>query len=144
MNTMMHAFSPVLSLPQLEAMDAVELEQFSERGQAFRHALSCSVLALLAIPDAWWCEAEFGSEFGGLYPVTLRFTPKKASLRPVEWYLSSAGQEYPYWQFSRIEGEQCVVTDLYCDCRFDRARLNALLAQEAMRWSMLAEDAQQT
>lgn len=43
----------------MEALNAVELEQLSERGQAFRHELSCSVLALLSIADAWWCEAEF-------------------------------------------------------------------------------------
>ncbi|ENF3520396.1 hypothetical protein ABQ706_004071 [Escherichia coli] len=128
----------------MEALNAVELEQLSERGQAFRHELSCSVLALLSIADAWWCEAEFGSEFDGGDPFTLRLTSKSAPLHSVEWYLSSAVQEYHYWQLTRIEGKQCVVTDLYCDCRFDRARLNALLAQEAVRWSMLAEGAQQT
>lgn len=36
----------------MEALNAVELEQLSERGQAFRHELSCSVLALLSIADA--------------------------------------------------------------------------------------------
>ncbi|EOH3640167.1 conjugation system SOS inhibitor PsiB family protein [Salmonella enterica subsp. enterica serovar Braenderup] len=84
----------VVPLPQSHARCLCPV---SEHGQAFRHALSCSVLALLVIPDGEWCEAEFGSEFGGLYPVAVRFTPKAASLRSIEWYLSSAGQEYLYW-----------------------------------------------
>lgn len=49
-------------------MSADELEQFAERGQDYRHVLSCSVLNILKVPQGCVVEAEYGSEFGGLYP----------------------------------------------------------------------------
>lgn len=113
-------------------MSADELEQFAERGQDYRLLLSCSVLSLLNVPQGCLVEAEYGSEFGGLYPVTLRMVPEGES-PAVEWYVSSAGTECDGWSVCRVNSAG-QVTDLYYESHFLPDHLNALLAQEVQRF----------
>lgn len=113
-------------------MSADELEQFAERGQDFRHLLSCSVLNALKVPEGCIVEAEYGSEFGGLYPVTLRIAPKGKSPE-AEWYISSAGAECDGWAICRVN-RAGQVTDLYFDVHFQPDKINALLVLEAQRF----------
>lgn len=117
-------------------MSADELEQFVERGQDYRHVLSCSVLNALKVPEGCIAEAEYGSEFGGLYPVTLRIAPRGES-PAVEWYLSSAGAECDGWSACRVDNAGRV-TDLYFDTYFLPDHLNALLAKEAQHYQEAA------
>ena len=119
----------LLSYAELDAMSADELEQFAERGLDYRLLLSCSVLHALKEPQGCLVEAEYGSEFGGLYPVTVRFAPE-GERSAVEWYVSSAGTECDGWSVCRVDnGAQ--VTPLYCEPHFLPEHLNALLAREA-------------
>lgn len=113
-------------------MSADELEQFAERGQDYRHLLSCSVLNALKVPQGCIVEAEYGSEFGGLYPVTIRFAPAGES-PVVEWYMSSAGTECDGWAVCRVDSAGHV-TDLYYDTHFQPDHLNALLAKETQHY----------
>ena len=113
-------------------MSADELEQFAERGQDYRQLLSCSVLNLLNVPQGCVVEAEYGSEFGGLYPVTLRIAPEGES-PAVEWYVSSAGTECDGWAICRVN-RAGQVTDLYYDTHFLPDKINALLVLEAQRF----------
>lgn len=122
----------LLRKSELDAMSADELEQFAERGQDYRHILSCSVLNALKAPEGCIVEAEYGSEFGGLYPVTLRFAPAGESPM-VEWYVSSAGIECDGWAVCRVDSAGHV-TGLYYDTHFQPDHLNALLAQEVQRF----------
>lgn len=113
-------------------MSADELEQFAERGQDYRQLLSCSVLNILNVPQGCIVEAEYGSEFGGLYPVTLRIAPEGES-PAVEWYVSSAGTECDGWSACRVDSAG-QVTDLYYDTHFLSDKINALLVLEAQRF----------
>ncbi len=113
-------------------MSADELEQFAERGQDYRQLLSCSVLNILNVPQGCIVEAEYGSEFGGLYPVTLRIAPEGES-PAVEWYVSSAGTECDGWSACRVDSAG-QVTDLYYDTHFLPDKINALLVLEAQRF----------
>lgn len=121
----------LLTNSELDAMSADELEQFAERGQDYRLLLSCSVLKALKVPEGCIFEAEYGSEFGGLYPVTVRIAPKGGS-PAVEWYVSSAGTECDGWSVCRVNSAG-QVTDLYYERHFLPDHLNAVLAQEVQR-----------
>ncbi|ATQ05239.1 conjugation system SOS inhibitor PsiB [Salmonella enterica] len=122
----------LLRKSELDAMSADELEQFAERGQDYRHVLSCSVLNALKVPQGCIVEAEYASEFGGLYPVTIRFAPE-GEFPAVEWYVSSAGTECDGWSVCRVDSAGRV-TDLYYDTHFLPDHLNALLAKEAQHY----------
>ncbi|WP_282808377.1 conjugation system SOS inhibitor PsiB family protein [Hafnia alvei] len=122
----------LLRKSELDAMSADELEQFVERGQDYRHVLSCSVLNILKVPQGCVVEAEYGSEFGGLYPVTLRIAPEGES-PAVEWYVSSAGTECDGWSACRVDSAG-QVTDLYYDTHFLPDKINALLVLETQRF----------
>ncbi|MGB2538860.1 conjugation system SOS inhibitor PsiB family protein [Hafnia paralvei] len=122
----------LLRKSELDAMSADELEQFAERGQDYRHVLSCSVLNILNVPQGCIVEAEYGSEFGGLYPVTLRIAPEGES-PAVEWYVSSAGTECDGWSACRVDSAG-QATDLYYDTHFLPDKINALLVLEAQRF----------
>ncbi|WNN54784.1 conjugation system SOS inhibitor PsiB family protein (plasmid) [Hafnia alvei] len=122
----------LLRKSELDAMSADELEQFAERGQDYRQLLSCSVLNILNVPQGCIVEAEYGSEFGGLYPVTLRIAPEGES-PAVEWYVSSAGTECDGWSACRVDSA-CQVTDLYYDTHFMPDKINALLVLETQRF----------
>jgi hypothetical protein len=126
----------LLTNSELAAMSADELEQFAERGQDYRLMLSCSVLKALKVPEGCIFEAEYGSEFGGLYPVTVRIAPKGGSAA-VEWYVSSAGTECDGWSACRVDSAG-QVTDLYFDVHFLPDNLNALLANEAQHYQEVA------
>ncbi|ECC4750657.1 conjugation system SOS inhibitor PsiB [Salmonella enterica] len=122
----------LLRKSELDAMSADELEQFAERGQDYRHVLSCSVLNALKVPQGCIVEAEYASEFGGLYPVTIRFAPE-GEFPVVEWYVSSAGTECDSWTVCRVDSAGHV-TALYCEPHFLPDHLNALLAKEAQHY----------
>jgi hypothetical protein len=126
----------LLRKSELDAMSADELEQFAERGQDYRHVLSCSVLNILKVPRGCVVEAEYGSEFGGLYPVTLRIAPEGESPE-AEWYVSSAGTECDGWSVCRVDSAGQVV-DLYSDVHFQPDHFNALLAKEAQHYQEVA------
>ena len=98
----------------------------------YRHVLSCSVLNILKVPQGCVVEAEYGSEFGGLYPVTLRIAPEGES-PAVEWYVSSAGTECDGWSACRVDSAG-QVTDLYYDTHFLPDKINALLVLETQRF----------
>lgn len=118
----------VVSCAELKMMSVDDLEQFAEQGTDYRYSLSCAVLRNLTVPDGCLVEIECESEYGGLYPVTLRFA-KSEEEPSVEWYLSSAGQEYDNWTISRLEAAG-QVTDLYCQSHFEPEEINIILSHE--------------
>ncbi|WP_387691504.1 conjugation system SOS inhibitor PsiB family protein [Photorhabdus sp. RM71S] len=82
----------LVSLAELAAMDADELEQYGERGPDYRHVLSCSVLKLIQVSENWHMDVEYRCEFGGLHPVPLQFYCRNNENPDTDWYLSSAGR----------------------------------------------------
>lgn len=60
---------------RLTEMSADELEESREAGYAFRRELTHAVMAGIAVPEGWDMNGEYRSEFGGFFPVQVRFTP---------------------------------------------------------------------
>lgn len=65
----------VLNLDVLKTMSTEELEDYRNAGEDFRRELSHAVMRDLTVPDGWAVNAEYRAEFGGVFPVQLRFSP---------------------------------------------------------------------
>ncbi|EKF67036.1 plasmid SOS inhibition protein [Serratia plymuthica A30] len=84
-----------LSLEQLTAMGAIELEQYRDRGREWRRVLNNVVLSELALPEGWVANAEEACEFCGQVPVVCRINPKDDERTAI--FLCSAGTDVPGW-----------------------------------------------
>ncbi|MCT4709202.1 conjugation system SOS inhibitor PsiB [Enterobacteriaceae bacterium H11S18] len=82
------------NLDDLKAMLPGEFEEWRERGEDFRRTLTHEVMRHLIPPEHWQMNAEYRTEFGGLFPVQCRFSPPDA-----QWYLCvcSPGECSPAW-----------------------------------------------
>ena len=56
-------------------MSSDELEDYRAAGEDFRRELSHAVMRDLTSPSGWSVNAEYRCEFGGFFPVQIRFTP---------------------------------------------------------------------
>ena len=61
---------------RLATMTAEEFEAHRAAGFQYRSELTNAVMNAFALPDKWDMNGEFRSEFGGLFPVQVRFTPE--------------------------------------------------------------------
>jgi hypothetical protein len=52
-----------------------ELEDYRAAGEDFRRELTHAVMRDLTSPSGWSVNAEYRSEFGGFFPVQIRFSP---------------------------------------------------------------------
>ncbi len=64
-----------LTLNVLQTMSAQEYEDIRAAGSDERRELTHAVMRELDAPDNWTMNGEYGSEFGGFFPVEVRFTP---------------------------------------------------------------------
>ncbi len=64
-----------LTLNVLQTMSAQEYEDIRAAGSDERRELTHAVMRELDAPDNWMMNGEYGSEFGGFFPVQVRFTP---------------------------------------------------------------------
>ncbi|EEU9129690.1 TPA: conjugation system SOS inhibitor PsiB [Escherichia coli] len=64
-----------LTLDVLQTMSAQEYEDIRAAGSGERRELTHAVMRELDAPDNWTLNGEYGSEFGGFFPVQVRFTP---------------------------------------------------------------------
>ncbi|MGP3216001.1 conjugation system SOS inhibitor PsiB, partial [Klebsiella pneumoniae] len=65
----------LLTLDVLKTMSSDELEDYRAAGEDFRRELSHAVMRDLTSPSGWSVNAEYRCEFGGFFPVQIRFTP---------------------------------------------------------------------
>lgn len=65
----------LLTLDVLKTMSSDELEDYRAAGEDFRRELSHAVMRDLTSPSSWSVNAEYRCEFGGFFPVQIRFTP---------------------------------------------------------------------
>lgn len=84
-----------LSLVQLTAMSAVELEEYRYRGREWRRRLNNVVLGELVLPEGWVANAEEACEFCGQVPIVCQISPKDDDATAI--FLCSAGAEVPKW-----------------------------------------------
>ncbi|EFB8332457.1 TPA: conjugation system SOS inhibitor PsiB [Escherichia coli] len=66
---------PELTLNVLQTMSAQEYEDSRAAGNDVRCRLTHAVMRELDAPANWMMNGEYGSEFGGFFPVQVRFTP---------------------------------------------------------------------
>ncbi|WP_075842791.1 conjugation system SOS inhibitor PsiB [Escherichia coli] len=64
-----------LTLNVLQTMNAQKYEDIRAAGSDERRELTHAVMRELDAPDNWTMNGEYGSEFGGFFPVQVRFTP---------------------------------------------------------------------
>ncbi|MDR8423730.1 conjugation system SOS inhibitor PsiB, partial [Acinetobacter baumannii] len=59
----------------LKTMSCDEFEDWRDSGEDFRRELTHAVMRDLSCPENWDVNGEYRSEFGGFFPVQIRFTP---------------------------------------------------------------------
>ncbi len=88
-----------LTLNALQSMNAQEYEEIRAAGRDARRELTHAVMRELDAPDNWTLNGEYGSEFGGFFPVQVRFTPVHE-----RFYLAlcSPGEVSPAWLLALV------------------------------------------
>ncbi|MGE9553638.1 conjugation system SOS inhibitor PsiB [Erwinia amylovora] len=116
------------NLDMLTAMHPCEFEEWRARGEGERHVLTSAVLSLLTVPDGWTVNGEYRAEFGGLFPVQLRFTP------PDERFclcVCSPGEIAGEWLVLIASADGGCVRDVLRLTPFGPSRISALIAAAA-------------
>lgn len=107
---------------QLAAMTGDEFEAHRAAGYEHRQKLTHAVMQALRLPDAWSMNGEYSAEFGGLFPVQVRFSPKHERLQVV---LCSPGEVSESWLVLTVMGSR--VTCVYQQAQFDAEGFSRVL-----------------
>ena len=99
------------TLENLNLMIPAELEAVREQGDEPRRQLSDAVVCLINVPAGWRVNAEYRGEFGGLFPVQLRYAPDEND----EYFLClcSPGEMLPAWTLFLLSGDGTLVRILH-------------------------------
>ena len=65
----------VLTPDVLKTMSCDEFEDWRDSGEDYHRELTHAVMRDLTCPENWHMNGEYHSEFGGFFPVQIRFTP---------------------------------------------------------------------
>lgn len=84
----------VLTPDVLKTMSPDEFEDWRDSGEDYRRELTHAVMRDLSCPDSWDMNGEYRSEFGGFFPVQIRFTPSHGQYHLV---VCSPGGISPAW-----------------------------------------------
>lgn len=83
-----------LTLSALIAMTPEDYEMFRSDGWSSRHMLTQAVLRELHLPEGWVVSPEKHTEYGGVWPVCLRYIPPHGRY----WFmLTSPGEVCDHW-----------------------------------------------
>lgn len=83
-----------LKLSALIAMTPEDYEQFRSDGWSSRKVLTQAVLRELLLPEGWVVSPENHTEYGGVWPVSLRYVPPHGR----HWFmLTSPGEVCDHW-----------------------------------------------
>ncbi|MCT6592790.1 conjugation system SOS inhibitor PsiB [Pantoea dispersa] len=116
------------NLDELASMHPCEFEEWRERGETERQAMTSAVLSLLTVPECWTVNGEFRAEFGGLFPVQLRFAP------PGEEFclcVCSPGEIAGEWIVLFASADGGYVRDVLRLTPFEPSRISALISAAA-------------
>ncbi|EGA4586612.1 conjugation system SOS inhibitor PsiB [Salmonella enterica] len=75
-------------------MTAAEYEEYRAGGDELRRELTHAVMRDLTCPAGWDMNGEYRSEFGGFFPVQVRFTPSHGNFHLA---VCSPGDVSPEW-----------------------------------------------
>jgi len=84
----------IITTDVLKTMIPDELEDYRSAGEDFRRELTHAVIGNLAAPEQWDINGEYRSEFGGFFPVQIRFTPAHGNFHIA---VCSPGEVSPDW-----------------------------------------------
>lgn len=84
----------MITLDVLKTMIPSEWEDYRASGEDFRRALTHAVMRDLNAPAQWSMSGEYRSEFGGFFPVQVRFTPTHGAFHVA---VCSPGEVSPVW-----------------------------------------------
>lgn len=84
----------VITPEVLKTMIPQEFEDWREAGKDFRRELTHAVMRDLTCPGDWDMNGEYQSEFGGFFPVQVRFTPSHGNYHIA---VCSPGAISPAW-----------------------------------------------
>lgn len=116
------------NIDDLKTMLPCEYEEWRERGDDFRRTLTHAIMRHLETPEHWQINAEYRTEFGGLFPVQCRFTPPDG-----QWHLCvcSPGEISPAWSVLLLSSCGQCVRVLMTTLVFEPHDINVLLQQTA-------------
>lgn len=110
---------------ELSDMFPCEFEAWRERGDDERHVLSTALMHFLNTPEGWQVNAEYRCEFGGLFPVQIRYTAPDESFHLC---LCSPGEVCAEWLAVLASADGSFVREVLRDERFSPERFNSLLS----------------
>ena len=84
----------ILTPDVLKTMSCDEFEDWRDSGEDFRRELTHAVMRDLSCPENWDVNGEYRSEFGGFFPVQVRFTPPHGNYHIA---VCSPGAISPVW-----------------------------------------------
>ena len=84
----------ILTPDVLKTMSCDEFEDWRDSGEDFRRELTHAVMRDLSCPENWDMNGEYRSEFGGFFPVQIRFTPSHGNYHIA---VCSPGTISPAW-----------------------------------------------
>ena len=84
----------ILTPDVLKTMSPDEMEDWRDRGEDFRRELTHAVMRDLSCPENWDVNGEDRSEFGGFFPVQVRFAPPHGNYHIA---VCSPGAISPVW-----------------------------------------------
>ena len=84
----------VITPDVLNTMIPQEFEDWREAGEDLRRELTHAVMRELSCPENWDMNGEYRSEFGGFFPVQIRFTPSHGNFHIA---VCSPGDITPSW-----------------------------------------------
>lgn len=115
---------------RLAEMTADDFETTRSAGYSFRREMTHAVMAALKLPDNWDINGEYGSEFGGLFPVQVRLSPTHDIFQMV---LCSPGEISDQWLLLMVSAKGHNVMCVRQFERFDVAKLNYALSVADVR-----------
>lgn len=113
-----------MTTSQLAAMTGDEFEAHRAAGYTHRQALTHAVMNALLLPDGWTMNGEYLAEYGGLFPVQIRFSPEHGQFQVV---VCSPGEVSECWLVLVVVDQGSRVTCVRQQSRFDADEFSRVL-----------------
>lgn len=115
-----------LTLNALQSMNAQEYEEIRAAGSDMRRNLTHEVMREVDAPANWMMNGEYGSEFGGFFPVQVRFTPAHERFHLA---LCSPGDVSQLWMLVLVNGVDSLSPSFRCN-------ISSRLSRSVTRWRL--------
>lgn len=113
-----------LTLPALISMTPEDFEQFRSDGWSSRQVLTQAVAGQLFLPEGWVVAPEVFCEYGGVWPVCLRYIPPHSRHF---FMLTSPGEVCDHWMILLQSASGLRMTCLHRMPVLDTFLINSLL-----------------